>query len=683
MSASTVTDISSATRVVFWNIAHPELVYVVAALALLVFGWGIYRRARVWRSLGRPTAPLAHRRARLATLARRLFRHDRLLRDPAAGWMHAAIVAGLGLLLLGTLVVLVHVDLGLPLMRGWFYVVFQKLVLTIAGVALALACAVALLRRYATRVPRLRSDRPGVRADPSDWLAPGFPLILVLQGFALQAIRLAARPDPHAAWSPVGYALSGALGGVDPSTLAATYPVVWWIHLLTAAAWIAWLPYGRMLHIVTAPLNVYASDPSPLPRRPEPIDFEGPGPFGVARITDFRWKDLLDLDACTACGRCEAACPAHAAGTTLSPRRVILDLRDHLRSHAEALLEDPDRSTNAPKLVPGTIADASLWSCTTCGACVRECPVSIEPAPKILDLRRQLVMEETRLPPTMEAALKSLEDRSHPYKGAGGDRTEWSAGLDVPLAQVAGDYDVLYWVGCTAAFDPRARRVARALVVLLRRAGLRVAVLGNDEPCCGDPARRIGHELLYDQLARANVELLRSIAPRRIVTACPHCRNALGTEYRPFGADFDVVHHTTLLAELVADGRLAPAATVDAGVTYHDPCYLGRYAGEFEAPRRLIAASASASAEMPRSRSASFCCGGGGGQAWMPGAGPVEQRINVTRVREAIATGARTLAAACPFCLRMLDDGVKAAGGEARIVVRDVAELLLEATSTE
>lgn len=677
------TGISSATRVVYWNIAHPELVYVVAALAFLAFGWGVYRRVRVWRALGRPTAPLADRPARLANLARRFFRHDRLLRDPAAGWMHATIVASLGLLFVGTLVVLVHVDLGLPLMRGWFYLVFQKLVLSIAGIALALACTVALVRRYAIRVPRLRSDRPGARADTSDWLAAGFPLVLVLQGFALQAIRLAARPDPHAVWSPVGYALSAALGGFDPAALTTIYPVVWWIHLLTAAAWIAWLPYGRMLHVVTAPLNVYASDPSPLPRRPDPIDFEGPGPFGVARITDFRWKDLLDLDACTACGRCEAACPARAAGTPLSPRRVILDLRDHLRAHASALLDDPDRSTGAPKLVPETIDDASLWSCTTCGACVRECPVSIEPAPKILDLRRQLVMEETRLPATMEAALKSIEDRSHPYKGAGGDRTQWSAGLDIPLAQAGGDYDVLYWVGCTAAFDPRARQVARALVVLLRRAGLRVAVLGNDEPCCGDPARRIGHELLYDQLARTNVELLRSIAPRRIVTACPHCRNALGTEYRPFGADFDVVHHTTLLAELVADGRLAPVASVDAGVTYHDPCYLGRYAGEFEAPRRLIEASASALTEMPRSRSTSFCCGGGGGQAWMPGAGSTEQRINVMRVREAIATGARTLAVACPFCIRMLDDGVKASGGEAQIAVRDVAELLLDATAPQ
>lgn len=673
-------DIASATRTVYWNIANPGWSYLVALVAFGVSGWGVYRRARVWRALGRPTPPLRDILARTGNVWRQAFRHERLVRDPVAGWMHASIAAGVALLFVGTLVVLVHVDFGVPVMRGWFYLVFQKLALTLAGVLLAAGCVIALVRRHVIRIPRLRSEPDRVAGPAQAWIAPTFLLVLVVQGFALQAIRLAANPDPHALWSPVGYAMSLTIAGAPAGTLAGLYATLWWIHLLTAAAWIAWLPFGKMLHIVTGPLNLYAAPVASLPRRPEPIDFDGPGPFGAARITDFRWKDLLDLDACTSCGRCEAACPAHAAGTPLSPRRLILDLRDHLHALAPALLRSPDARASAPPLVPDTISDAALWSCTTCGACVRECPVAIEHVPKIIELRRHRVMEETRLPATLETALKSIEDRAHPYKGAAGDRLEWCAGLDLPLAQDGGEFDVLYWVGCTAAFDPRAGAVARAFVELLRRAGVRVAVLGNDEPCCGDPARRIGHELLYDQFARSNIEILRSVAPRRITTACPHCLNALGTEYRAWGGDFDVVHHSALLAELVEQGRLAPVgpgADPDT-ITYHDPCYLGRYGGQFDAPRRLLDAAGATRVEMPRHRSSSFCCGGGGGQSWMPAGGPGEQRINVIRAREAAATGATTLAVSCPFCIRMLEDGVKAAGPEGEMRVRDVAEVLLD-----
>lgn len=675
---STVPAVDAATRVVFWQISHVWLMYVIAAVALGVFAYGVWRRARLWRALGTPTGPLGAPAARLRHAWRQIGMHRRLLRDRRAGWMHAALAGSMVLLTLGTTVVFVHVDLGLPIMQGWFYLVFQKLGLTLAGLALIAACIAALARRYVVRVPRLQPKRPQAPRDWSDVLSPALLLLLALQGFTLQAVRLAAVPDPHAWWSPVGHLLSLALSAAQPEPLASAYRVLWWTHLVTALGWIAWLPYGKMLHLFTGTANVYASDPAARPARPRPLDFDAAEHLGASKITHFTWKALLDLDACTACGRCEAVCPAHASGAPLNPRSLILDLRDHMRRHGPALAADP-QAPGIPALVGETIAEATLWACTTCGACVRECPVHVEHVPKIIDMRRHLAMEQASVPGTMQDALKSLEDRGHPYKGATGDRMQWAKGLDVPLASAAGEVELLYWVGCTTSLDPRAQEIARAFVELLGRANVRFAVLGRDEPCCGDPARRMGHEFLYDQVARANVELLQGVNPKRIVTTCPHCLNAIGTEYRAFGGEFAVVHHTQLLDELVAAGRL-PAAGASAGkVTYHDPCYLGRYGGEFEAPRALLDAAGAKRVEMPRSRTQSFCCGGGGGQAWMPAPPPGSLRINEIRVREALATGADTLGVACPFCIRMLEDGAKAVGGETRLAVRDVAEILRDA----
>jgi len=670
-----------ATRIVFWQITGIWLVYVLAAVSLCIFGYGIYRRARLWRSLGEPTRPLGNTGARLRKLWGQVACHERFLRDGVAGWMHAAIMGSVVLLFIGTTVVFVHADLGIPIMQGWFYLVFQKLVLTFAGVFLAVACGVALARRYVLRVGRVQPSRPGVAPDRSDAWSLALLLLLLVQGFALQSVRLAASPDPFAHWSPVGYALSLAMTGTAEPTLVLWYRTLWWTHLVTALGWIAWLPYGKMLHLFTGPANVFAGNVAARPTTPQPIDFEQAAHLGVSRITHFTWKELLDLDACTACGRCQQACPAHASGAPLNPRNLILDLRDHMRAHGPALVADPEHAQGIPSLAGGVIAEETLWACTTCGACVRECPVHVEHVPKITGMRRHLVMEEARLPPTLQDALKTLEDRAHPYKGASGDRTEWSKGLDVPLATETDDYEVLYWVGCTASFDPRGQKVARSLIELLRIAGVKVAVLGNDEACCGDPARRIGHEFLYDTLARANVERLHSTKPRRIVTACPHCLNALGSEYRAFGGEFDVVHHTQLLEELVTAGRLAAAPGETAAVTYHDPCYLGRYGGEYDAPRGLIDATGGTRVEMTRSRSRSFCCGGGGGQSWLPTPPQGSIRINEIRAKEAVATGAGTLAVACPFCIRMLEDGVKAIGGDADVKVRDVAELLLDSVS--
>jgi Fe-S oxidoreductase len=407
----------------------------------------------------------------------------------------------------------------------------------------------------------------------------------------------------------------------------------------------------------------------------------------VGSLEQLHWKDLLDLDACTECGRCTAVCPANTVGKKLSPRDIVLDLRALMHRRADDLLATRHREADDEPAVPvvdeaPAVTAEALFACTTCGACVEACPVFIEQLPKIIDTRRYLVMEEAEYPQPMADAITSLEQRGHPFPGSPFSRIDWAEGLHIPVLGEMDDpaqIDVLLWVGCANALLERNHAIVRATATLLADAGVRFAILGREERCTGDPARRIGNEFLFEQMATKNIQLLKTYGVRRIVTCCPHCWHTLATDYPALGGDFEVAHHTTFLAALVADGRLRVDERSTRTVTYHDPCYLARYNRVLKEPRELASAcSTRPLREMAAHGTAGFCCGGGGGMSFAEE--PPAQRVNRERARQALDSGAEVVAVACPFCMTMLEDGVGAesAARHRDVAVRDVAELLRE-----
>jgi Fe-S oxidoreductase len=426
-----------------------------------------------------------------------------------------------------------------------------------------------------------------------------------------------------------------------------------------------------MAHVITATLNIYTSRLAPIGANLRPLDFEKQEALGIHTLAGFGWKDLLDFDACTECGRCTAVCPAHQVGKQLSPRDIILDLQR--LAHAQ--------NGDFSKSYLGTTAALSadtMWECTTCAACVEACPVSIEQMPKIVDTRRYLVMEDAEFPETMQQALTSVETRGHPFRGTAFSRVDWTRGLPIATIAEARDAEVLLWVGCGGALVERNQQVVRALAQFLAKAGVKFAILGREEKCTGDPARRIGNEFLFQQLAKENIGTLDRYQVKKIVTSCPHCFNTFRNEYPQFGGRYEVYHHSEYLMKLVREGKLSADLPGDKKVTFHDPCYLGRHNGVYGAPRELLQLSIkSAPIEMAQSRGNSFCCGGGGGMSFIDE--PPDKRVNQARARQILETEAEIVAVGCPFCTTMLEDGINACKGDRDIKVMDVAELLWQA----
>ena len=626
---------------------------------MLVSGGLFAHRVRTLVSLlsgAQPVSRSGHVPRRVRNEATVVLGQSKLLARLGPGLAHAFIFWGF-LVLLPTIVIamigVVDKTATLPWLghQGWYALLVDVFaVLVLAGVLAALWI------RKVQRPPRFEGSHLG-EADLILALIATIATTLLLWHATRIALGLNEWPR---AWSPVSYALSN-LFGTDQVTRVLERVFVW-AHVLTILAFLAYLPRSKHLHIFLAAVNVWFGRTGPGGRL-EPLDFEADDAdirFGSGSAADLTFKEVLDTFSCTECGRCQDACPAFGTGKVLSPKLLIMGLRDQVLAQEESAL------------VPDAVPEQSVWDCVTCGACVEVCPVSIEHVDQIVDLRRHLVMVESSFPAEAEPMLRDIERASNPWGRAQSERAEWAAELGVRVLE-PGDPapEYLYWVGCASSFDERARRTAQSTATLLKAAGIDFAILGPREACTGDPARRIGNEYVFQAFAEQNVAVLNEAQVTKIIANCPHCFNTLANEYPDFGGRYEVIHHSELLAQLVRDGRLAPTQDGHA-ITYHDSCYLARHNDVLEGPRELVAAVGQP-VEMARAGKNTFCCGAGGAHMWMEERGG---SINLERVHEAADTGADTLAVACPFCTVMLDDGVQGAGERMRVV--DVATLLAE-----
>ncbi len=681
----------------------PLAMTILLVGTLATFAYSAYRRWRLMLVARRSECRCDQVGARLMGVLRYVFGQLRMPRYPGSGWAHILVFFGFGVLLLNSILLWTrgYVCHGSPVYDLWLFGLDQPLgrlyaffrdiftVLVLAGVLIF------FYYRGVARLKRLTLNVEGL-------LILGIIFTMMVADLVYEGVEINKHHGGQfLAAMPFGSLVARLVGESD-----VLWKLGFWLHSALVLIFLNLLPYGKHFHVLTVIPNIFARSLTPRGRLAPVVDIEGrlerEEPLGVKRIAEFSWKEVLDFYTCTECGRCSDQCPATSTGKLLSPKHLTIELRDYMyrnadvltakTASAEALLSGDTARTPVPPpddahlLVPAVVKPEVLWACTTCSACETECPVFITYIDKIVDLRRNLVMERGEFPTQLQTMFQALENAGNPYSFPNDQRAEWAQGLDVPLMAEKSDVEYLYWVGCAASFDDRARKVARAFAQLLKTAGVSFAILGPEERCNGDPARRAGNEFLFQMLAQQNVEVLNNYKVRKIVTACPHCYNTLKHEYPDFGGRFEVVHHSELLAELVRAGRLRPQKRVDTKLVYHDACYLGRHNEIYDPPRDVLRAIPGVRlAEVPQSRDRGMCCGAGGAQMWKEEEAG-HARVNHTRVRQlmtALPPGGKagTIATACPFCKTMLSDGLVDQGHE-QVTQLDIAELLWRAVET-
>jgi Fe-S oxidoreductase/nitrate reductase gamma subunit len=652
------------TREIFWNVGNLQtVVYLFAFVAIVIATYGTARHLRRW-SLGKREKRLDQPIKRLQYLVQSVFGQGQILREPYAGIMHLLIFWGFFVLFLGTLTIALQEDVLVPffnkkVLLGNFYL-FYSLMLDLFGLLATVGILLSFYRRYITR-PR------GLDNKPSDVISLSLILFILITGFCVEGLRIAVSQPPWAPWEPVGWFLGKIFTAAGYEEIQGKlHKFFWWIHLTTSMGFIAYFPFSNLFHILSSSLNVFFRSLKPRGFL-APLDFCQGQPFGAARIQDFTWKDLLDLDACTRCGRCQENCPAYLSDKPLNPKKVILDLRTFLHaSHSE---------NRGLKLVRSCISEEELWACTTCHACIEVCPVFVQHVEKIINLRRHLVLEEAKFPSEVKSVFRNIEIYGDTRGRGPSYRSDWASGLFVERAGEDSSSDILYWAGCEGSFHDRNKEVSKVIVRMIQEAGVSVGILGKEEVCCGDPARRIGNEYLFQELALRNIDTLNRYGVKKIITYCPHCYNTLKNEYPQFGGHFDVVHYSVYLNELLRQGRLKVKRPLEGRVTFHDPCYLGRVNGIYDAPREILQCiPALESKELNLSREKSFCCGAGGGRMWMHE--HLGQRINNIRAKEVIEAGVDLVATSCPYCLTMVEEGIQGREMEKQVSVLDLAEIL-------
>lgn len=647
----------------------PDVMYTVFFISGLIMIYGLYRHLARYGLGPWQFARLASRDA--GAKARRFVRfgveQERVLSDKEGGVLHGAIFYGIVFLTAYTTLIFIQSDL-LPLftnvlfLQGGFYETLELLA-DVLGIAFVVGLGIALYRRLVQRPAKLKNAW-------DDYFVLGMLVWIGVSGFLLEAVKLVAHPSWSGAFTPVGDVLSALVGTVLSRAAApGAYQSLWWAHMFSVFFLIALVPYTKLVHVFTSGLNVAVAEQKPMGRLTTPFSLTAmlesgnvEPPPNVTSSAGFGPLQLLALDACTNCGRCQEVCPAFAAGRDLSPRLVVRDLGAEMRAGGSGSLGS------------GVIREDEVWSCTTCNACVNACPVLIDQVDYIVEFRRTLVAEN-RLDPLKRAFLENIARSNNPFGLPQSERQTWLTEAGVPTLRENPGAEYVYWVGCQGSYDPRARKITESVVKILRAAKVSFAVLGNDEVCTGEPVRRMGEEARFQELAMRNIETLKSAGKKKVVVHCAHCFNTFLNEYPELGADFQVIHHTQLIWELTKSGALKPGSA-EGKFTFHDPCNLGRINGVFDEPREVLASQGGLElVEMRRSKANGFCCGGGGANSWYQV--PEKKKIGEIRLEEAAATGASTVAVGCPFCVAMFEDAAKGIGRE-DLAIRDVAEIVAE-----
>ena len=661
-------------REVFWNAEHFEaLLFLFTAIAMAIFAYGVYRRWQMWTAMGKPEIRWDNRNERIKLLLRDGLLQIKTFKDLYPGIMHGLIFFGFLVLIFGAAfdATEFHVaePLGVPFLTGKFYLVFSFL-MDLFGLAVLIGVFLAIDRRYLTK-----PDRLGYKGVPDNTPDDAIVLLLlagiIITGFIIEALRISVtwQFTPWEVWSFAGWTLAKAFAGINPVTAKMMHKFTWWIHTFLALGFIAYIPYSRLLHIFTTSANHFMQNMKPVGTI-EPIrDFENAESFGVGQLGEFTWKQIFDADACTRCGRCQDGCPAYLTGKPLSPKKLVQDLKTYwlekgpaaiaakkaaavdaegkplernallkLVDKVDALVDEATTPAGAEppaeKAMVGEVIHLDeLWACTNCMYCMENCSASIEHVPKIINMRQYKVLTEADFAPELQLAYRNMENNSNPWGVGSHLRADWAKELGVKTLAEDPNVEYLFYVGCAGSFDDRGKKVTVAFAKILQAAGVSFGILGTEESCCGDSAMRGGNEYLYQTLAQMNIDAMNGYSVKKVIATCPHGYNALKKDYPNFGGNFEVYHHTEIIADLMAQGKITFKKPVPGAFTYHDSCFLGRYNNIYEQPRKILGAVPGLRlVEMERNLSKSFCCGAGGARMWMEEHG---EKINEARAKQA------------------------------------------------
>jgi Fe-S oxidoreductase/nitrate reductase gamma subunit len=639
---------------------------VVLAAALAAFAYTLTRRVQ-YVLLGRPEYRFDHIGRRLGGFVYFVFGQRKLFKE-WVGTIHFFIFWGFIVIAFGTLQIIAEgfrPGFSFPWSKNFGFLLTKDLL----SLLVLIGILVLVYLRYVVRKTRLE---PSAEAG----IILGLIFFLIVSELLYSGFTYAPEPTAAQRGAFIAVAVSRGVDGLSAAPIDVARSILWWVHVLLLLAFLVYIPLSKHLHLIMCPVNEFFRNLKPRGGQIETLDLENEDveEFGVSKIQGFTSKQLLDLYACAECGRCQDHCPASQSGKALSPKTLMTKMRHHLDQLGPALRagKAPD---DAPSLIGEVMTEEEIWACTTCYSCQEQCPVQNEHVNKIIDMRRHLVMDRGDFPQEAMLAARNVEKNGNPWGVGQQTRADWAKDLGVTIAGQGELGEYLFWVGCAGAVDDRSIKVSKAIVQVLRHAGVTFSILGTAEKCCGDPMRRMGNEYLFQMLAQENVETLNSLGVSKIITNCPHCLNTLKNEYPAFAGNYEVIHYTELFERLLAEGRLQPLAGDAERVAYHDSCYLGRYQQQYEAPRKVLGALSGVTVlEAKRNRAKSFCCGAGGGRMWMEE--EAGHRVNEVRVGQLLETSPQVIGVNCPYCLTMMEDGVKSLAADAGIKVMDVAEIL-------